>query len=224
MEWTLSPSQVMALARALLLTIQSHALLSVAEFCEKYPQRDGETGQARLEDVLRYDPQCSKNYCRLIFYVPIHSACFYIRRYKCAYAMREHCLRSNNKISKVFGVSYFQWTKSWPDIRQETIELVERTVDSGSTISSEEMKVFLDLYENSISLVGGESGGSGSCCSSSGYASIVWAVDFNAALRERQLMRAAEASMRPTFVVGPSGEDTCDQGEDKDKDGEVGKS
>ena len=85
--------------------------------------------------------------------------------------------------------------------------------------------MFLDLYENSISLVGGESGGSGSgSSSSSGYASIVWAVDFNAALRERQLMRAAEASMRPTFVAGPSGEDTCDQGEDKDKDGEVGKS
>ena len=85
--------------------------------------------------------------------------------------------------------------------------------------------MFLDLYENSISLVGGESGGSGSgSSSSSDYASIVWAVDFNAALRERQLMRAAEASMRPIFVAGPSGEDTCDQGEDKDKDGEVGKS
>ncbi len=58
MELTLSPSQIMALAKALLLTIQSHTLLSVAEFCEKFPQRDGETGQSRLEDVLRYGPHC----------------------------------------------------------------------------------------------------------------------------------------------------------------------
>ena len=63
--------------------------------------------------------------------------------------------------------------------------------------------MFLDLYENSISLAGGESdrsnsdGGSGS----NGYVNIVWAVDFNAVLRERQLLRAAEASMRPTIVV-----------------------
>ncbi len=99
--------------------------------------------------------------------------------YKCAYAMREHCLRSNNKISKVFG---------------------------GSTVSSDEMKVSLDLYENSISLAGGESdrSNSGGGSGSNGYVNIVWAVDFNAALRERQLLRAAEASMHPTIVVGES--------------------
>ena len=61
--------------------------------------------------------------------------------------------------------------------------------------------MFLDLCENSISLAGGESdrSNSGGGSGSNGYVNIVWAVDFNAALRERQLLRAAEASMRPNY-------------------------
>ena len=128
--------------------------------------------------------------------------------YKCAYAMREHCLRNDDKISKLFGVSYFKWTKCWPDIRQKTIEHVEQSVNPGKTsISSEEMKVFLDLYEASIII---ESSNSSS--SSSSYADIVWAVDFSAALRERQLLRAAEASLRPVPEMGGS------EGEDHDEE------
>lgn len=123
--------------------------------------------------------------------------------------MREHCLRNNDKISKLFGVSYFKWTKCWPDIRQKTVELVERTSNPGTNVSSDELNMFLDLYETSIM----ESSNSSSSSSNS-YTNVVWAVDFSAALRERQLLRTAEASLRPMQEVEGSEEGKFDHEEE----------
>ena len=124
--------------------------------------------------------------------------------------MREHCLRNKDKITKLFGVSYFKWTKCWPDIRQKTVELVERTVNPGTNVNSDELKMFLDLYETSIME---SSSSSSSSSSSKSYANVVWAVDFSAALRERQLLRTAEASLRPIAEVEGSEEGKFDHEE-----------
>lgn len=80
----------LAIAKSLLKAIHNTPLLTVDEYCLKYPQKNEQSGVDRLNEV-----------CKL----------------KTVIELRERVIAHQAKISKLFGRKYFAWTRCWPDIR-----------------------------------------------------------------------------------------------------------
>ena len=73
-----------------------------------------------------------------------------ICKYKVAFEQRKKTAEKGGKIIKLFGRSYLQWSKCWPKCREETTNLIAEN----TSITPEEVKLFLDTYEESLNLNG----------------------------------------------------------------------
>ena len=90
------PDQVFLCAKALLGSIEfcSKNILSIEDWLVVHPQQE-QAGKDRIEDICKY---------------------------KVIHGLTKHVLSNNQKISKMFGISYLRWGKQWMNIRDHTIK------------------------------------------------------------------------------------------------------
>jgi hypothetical protein len=104
-------------------------------------------------------------------------------KYKCLYDMKNRMKAQNgSKVSAVFGRSYFKISKSW--------QLINASIALPPLVYSEMFDYFIRHFESSLLL---DDNNSLDVMSDS---SLVWAVDFYAALKQRQDKRKVEAKKR----------------------------
>ena len=114
---------VMACAKYLLLAIQSSELPDLEQFCIEFPQPEKQLGMNRLSDICKY---------------------------KVVYQLRNRSVEKGGKVSRLFGRSYFVWSKCWKSLRVAATSLIESNTD----VLPEDIQIFLDTYENSLNLNG----------------------------------------------------------------------
>jgi hypothetical protein len=104
-------------------------------------------------------------------------------KYKCLYDMKSRMKAQNGgKVSAVFGRSYFKISKSW--------QLIKASIALPPLVYSEMFDYFIRHFESSLLL---DDNNSLDVMSDS---SLVWAVDFYGALKQRQDKRKVEAKKR----------------------------
>lgn len=107
-----------------------------------------------------------------------------ICQYKAFFAYREHATTNNKKVSKLFGQSYFTSTRVWERIKASFLLRLESGEKKMLTVG--EGTIFIELYEKSIFHPDEKDS----------FADLIWAPDFSAALRQRQVDRVAAAAKR----------------------------
>ena len=104
-------------------------------------------------------------------------------KYKCLYDMKSRMKAQNGcKVSAIFGRSYFKISKSWP--------LIKASIALPPLVYSEMFDYFICHFESSLLL---DDNNSLDVMSDS---SLVWAIDFYDALKQRQDKRKVEAKKR----------------------------
>ncbi len=89
------PSKAMECGKHFLRHLQTYPLLSIDEYCVKFPQSDTQSANDRLDEICRY---------------------------KSLYCLREHCTTAGIKVSKTFGRSYFIHTKQWEPFKSALLD------------------------------------------------------------------------------------------------------
>jgi hypothetical protein len=139
----------MLFGKCLLQAIQAHELLSYGDFVLQHPQRDGESGMDRL-DVL----------CR----------------YKVVYQLHAGARKADGKISRLFGRSFFLWSRCWLQVKASTTELIQAM----NTVDPDEVEIFLSVYEKTLN---------DSSAIATEEEELIWAENFSEVLRNRQKLR-----------------------------------
>jgi hypothetical protein len=88
------PAKAMECAKVFLKTLQAFPLLSMDEFCTKFPQSTSQSANERLDEICKY---------------------------KAIYALKEHSSNIAVKVSKTFGRCYFTNTKQWESMKDSTM-------------------------------------------------------------------------------------------------------
>ena len=95
-------------------------MVSLEDYNNKYPQNENQLGIEKIEEFCKF---------------------------KVIYLLRNQIINKNLKITKLFGKSYFSWSKIWNEIKNETIKNLNNNY---SKINNDEVNYFLDYYYNSI--------------------------------------------------------------------------
>ena len=72
-------------------------------------------------------------------------------KYKVIYLLKNQIDTKNGKVTKLFGKSYFLWSKIWDKIKKLTFD---KLIKSHPNISDEDINFFLDAYDKSIFNIG----------------------------------------------------------------------
>jgi hypothetical protein len=199
----ISPNSALTCGRALLQGIQAYELVDHLTWGHKFPQDEEQTGEGRIDDIVRY---------------------------KCVYRLRSMALSKGGKISQLFGRSYLKWTRAWPEIRstiqlpsgvtQDELDLFLRTFElsllgdlstdktttggvsaSGETIG-EEHKPAVEEMSGTLTRT------------SFSDSELIWAKNFNEVLQRRQLERklqVADRSVDSDSKVGADENKDCQE-------------
>jgi hypothetical protein len=153
----ISAQYLMDYTKLFLNVLQSELMLPVLDFAAQFSQSSSQTADQRLDEICQY---------------------------KAFLAYREHASQNNQKISKLFGRSFFTSTKIWDRIKASF--LARLTSGEKKMLTVGEGTIFIELYEKSIFQADNKDS----------FADLIWATDFTAALRQRQVDRAAAAAKR----------------------------
>lgn len=154
----ISAQYLMDYAKLFLNVLQNETMLPILDFAAQFPQSSGQTADQRLDEICRY---------------------------KAFFAYREHATQNNQKISKLFGRSYYTATRIWERIKASFLLRLESGGEK-KMLTVGEGTIFIELYERSIFQPEDKDG----------FADLIWATDFSAALRQRQVDRVAAAAKR----------------------------
>ncbi len=94
-EHYIVPSKAMECGKHILRHLQTYPLLSIDEYCVKFPQSETQSANDRLDEICHY---------------------------KALYCLREHCTKAGTKVSKTFGRSYFIHTKQWESFKSALLD------------------------------------------------------------------------------------------------------
>ena len=106
-----------------------------------------------------------------------------IIQYKCLFALAAQARSAGGKVSALFGRSFFLWSGAWSRIKPSIV------VPAASVVPTDMFHFFLNAFESTL-VVDLDS------VNISNDAHLVWAVDFNQVLRQRQLQRKEDAAQR----------------------------
>ena len=111
-----------------------------------------------------------------------------IIQYKCLFALATHARTAGGKVSTLFGRRWFLWSGAWSRIKTSII------APAPSVVPNDIFHFFLNAFERTL-IVDLDS------VDISNDAHLVWAVDFNQLLRQRQLQRKEDAAQRVKMVA-----------------------
>ena len=106
-----------------------------------------------------------------------------IIQYKCLFTLATQARNAGGKRSTLFGRRWFLWSGAWSHIKTSIVP------PAATIVPSDIFHFFLNTFENTllIDLDG---------IDLSNDAHLVWAIDFNQVLRQRQLQRKEDAAQR----------------------------
>ncbi|RYH30587.1 hypothetical protein EON65_04715 [archaeon] len=107
-------------------------------------------------------------------------------RYKVLLAYRKSIESKDQKVSQQLGKLFFVWSGVWREVRDAAYQLI-----LAQNMSAEQADAFLGKYENSLFATE----------QNVHDADLIWATNFNVALRERQQKRAREVQNRLNDIV-----------------------
>ena len=143
----------MLCGKLLLQAIQAHDLPSINDFVLQYPQLDEQTGVDRLDMLCKY---------------------------KAVYGLHASAKKAGGRVSRLFGRSYFLWSRCWPQIRANTILLIQTVAN----IDEADVNIILNVYERTINTSTDDQ------IQNKEMTELIWAVDFTEALRSKQRQRS----------------------------------
>jgi len=176
---TFTPVAALACGRALLKAVDACALPSPADQAAAQPQGDGQSADARLTELIRY---------------------------KCLHHLHTRALASGGRTCSLFGRRFFAWSGCWPRVQAACRR------DRPAAVPDDVLAYFLGEFERSLLLLpadpapgGTAEDGTGLGSDPSSDAALVWAVDFNGVLKQRQEARKAAALERSAVAEGVEG-------------------
>ena len=128
-----------------------------------------------------------------------------IIQYKCLFALALQARSAGGKVSTLFGRRWFLWSGAWSRIKTTIV------APSASIVPSDMFHFFLNAFESTLVVDLNN-------IDVSNDAHLVWAVDFNQVLRQRQQQRKADAAQRIRMEADKDGDDddwTEEEGESK---------
>lgn len=181
-----SPQDIMLFGKCLLQAIQAHELLSYGDFILQHPQREGESGMDRLDMLCRY---------------------------KVVYQLHNGARKVDGKISRLFGRSFFLWSRCWLQVKASTIERIQQ--QARNTVDADEVEIFLSVYEKTLSDIIDTTTATSTAIATTAaeeeVKELIWAEDFSEVLRNRQRLRSQ--------VVAGRIADKAEDDDDDDHDG-----
>ena len=176
---TFTPVAALACGRALLKAVDACALPSPADQAAAQPQGGGQSADARLTELIRY---------------------------KCLHHLHTRALASGGRTCSLFGRRFFAWSGCWPRVQAACRR------DRPAAVPDDVLAYFLGEFERSLLLLPADLAPAAAAEDATGMgmdpssdAALVWAVDFNGVLKQRQEARKAAALERSAVAEGVEG-------------------
>ena len=125
-----------------------------------------------------------------------------IIQYKCLFGLATQARIAGGKVSTLFGRRWFLWSDAWSSIKTTIVP------PATSVVPSDMFHFFLNAFESTL-IVDLES------IDISNDAHLVWAIDFNQVLRQRQQQRKADAAQRVRMEANQDGDGDDDWTEEE---------